>query len=657
MDRTTDSVRSRRCCRQAIDDRSAHNANSSSRRRRPRFASQNIDADRRSPSLDGWRVRRSTSRRSRRFRCASRTSPFPRRRYDTYDAHLNAQQPLLTPTSRRAAPPSVHSWRRRRRNLRVTLFALRQEVNDAFFTALLLQEREAQIIVDDRRPRRAASRNGDSRARGRRAARRHGGSSPRRFCSDDRISRRRARIASPRSRDSPSSCTKRGSAIRPRSRFPIWRPWSLAPGRRRSSETRARPEYAQFEATRARLAAQRPCSRRRIARALARSGGSAMACPDSTLASGFQSYFLGGLPVRMDAVHLGHRRRANARCSSSSARSRRRTSARSRTQLAAACSRSSRPWRGSIPRSRSTTASSRCASEIERETAAKLREGVDHRRPNTSIATSELLAARLASAQHRVELAQARADYLNTARVWTFHECDAFIDCAPLVARLLASSPAARHQGPDAYGNVEATEVVVGSQAAGQLESFTPNEGQRLSVGRRRRGRGHDRRWFSSCGRRSRSARPPRSRVEEVARQARRARGAARRSRSAPYERTQAAVRSAGGDGAAAGPGGARLSRRSSRRSRRRRAQRQTAVAGRRDRTTRAPRRSATSSAAARVVNPVAGTVLTTYTQAPANSCSSDSRCTRSRTSTRSSFAPTSPSRSWRASSSDDRST
>jgi HlyD family secretion protein len=37
--------------------------------------------------------------------------------------------------------------------------------------------------------------------------------------------------------------------------------------------------------------------------------------------------------------------------------------------------------------------------------------------------------------------------------------------------------------GPDAYGNVEATEVVVGAQSAGQLESFAPLEGQRLAAG------------------------------------------------------------------------------------------------------------------------------------------------------------------------------
>ncbi|HEY4307508.1 MAG TPA: HlyD family efflux transporter periplasmic adaptor subunit [Gemmatimonadaceae bacterium] len=38
-----------------------------------------------------------------------------------------------------------------------------------------------------------------------------------------------------------------------------------------------------------------------------------------------------------------------------------------------------------------------------------------------------------------------------------------------------------REKQPDAYGNIEATEVVVGAQATGQLASFTPVEGQVLA--------------------------------------------------------------------------------------------------------------------------------------------------------------------------------
>jgi len=36
---------------------------------------------------------------------------------------------------------------------------------------------------------------------------------------------------------------------------------------------------------------------------------------------------------------------------------------------------------------------------------------------------------------------------------------------------------------PDAYGNVEATEVVVGAQSSGQLQAFTPAEGNKIATG------------------------------------------------------------------------------------------------------------------------------------------------------------------------------
>jgi HlyD family secretion protein len=52
-----------------------------------------------------------------------------------------------------------------------------------------------------------------------------------------------------------------------------------------------------------------------------------------------------------------------------------------------------------------------------------------------------------------------------------------------LIGASLAAVACHKAPGPDAYGNVEATEVVVGSQTAGQLESFVPIEGQRLGAG------------------------------------------------------------------------------------------------------------------------------------------------------------------------------
>jgi len=51
------------------------------------------------------------------------------------------------------------------------------------------------------------------------------------------------------------------------------------------------------------------------------------------------------------------------------------------------------------------------------------------------------------------------------------------------VAGVLLLAGCRKATPPDAYGNVEATEVVVGAQANGQLESFTPAEGNTIASG------------------------------------------------------------------------------------------------------------------------------------------------------------------------------
>jgi HlyD family secretion protein len=50
------------------------------------------------------------------------------------------------------------------------------------------------------------------------------------------------------------------------------------------------------------------------------------------------------------------------------------------------------------------------------------------------------------------------------------------------IALAVALAACSREKQPDAYGNMEATEVVVGSQASGQLASFTPVEGQVIGL-------------------------------------------------------------------------------------------------------------------------------------------------------------------------------
>jgi HlyD family secretion protein len=54
---------------------------------------------------------------------------------------------------------------------------------------------------------------------------------------------------------------------------------------------------------------------------------------------------------------------------------------------------------------------------------------------------------------------------------------------ASSILLLAAITACGGERQPDAYGNMEATEVVVGSQASGQLVSFTPAEGQVINSG------------------------------------------------------------------------------------------------------------------------------------------------------------------------------
>jgi HlyD family secretion protein len=53
----------------------------------------------------------------------------------------------------------------------------------------------------------------------------------------------------------------------------------------------------------------------------------------------------------------------------------------------------------------------------------------------------------------------------------------------PIVLFLLPLAACRREPEPDAYGNVEATEVVVSAEAGGLLESFRPQEGDALAAG------------------------------------------------------------------------------------------------------------------------------------------------------------------------------
>jgi outer membrane protein TolC len=72
-------------------------------------------------------------------------APIPPK--DTYDAHLGVEQPIRDATTRARADAERARLAEAQARIRTTLFALRQEVDDAFFSAALLQDRETQVTL------------------------------------------------------------------------------------------------------------------------------------------------------------------------------------------------------------------------------------------------------------------------------------------------------------------------------------------------------------------------------------------------------------------------------------------------------------------------------------------------------------------------------
>jgi outer membrane protein TolC len=178
------------------------------------------------------------------------------------------------------------------------------------------------------------------------------------------------------------------------------------------ADTRSRPEFAQFEATRAHLAAQEAVESAQDRPKISAFGRVGYGRPGlNQLASGFQPYALGGLQFEWKPWTWGTTTRERQVLELQ-----RQITTTNERAFADQIGRSVQPFLATMTRLDTAIALDdrivALRTEIERETAAKLREGV--------VTTSEyvdrnadVLAARLASAQHRVELAQARAGYLN----------------------------------------------------------------------------------------------------------------------------------------------------------------------------------------------------------------------------------------------------
>ena len=370
---------------------------------------ENIDADKKPTLQVAGQAQYQSSVTTIPVRVPNITIPTPP--YDTYDAHLNAQQPLVNPTvaPRRAAERAQLA--ETQAELRVTLFSMRQDVNDAFFAALLAQEREAQVIV--------AIADLDARLR-ETAIRLHEGAA---LPGDTAaiaatILQRRQDIAQSRA-DRRSALARLSELVHaqiadsttlvvPDLAAAVASAESTAPG-----DTRVRPEFAQFEATRASLAAQEAVATAQDRPKLSAFGRVGYGRPGlNQLASGFQPYFLGGLQFEWKPWTWGTTSRDREVLELQ-----RQIATTNERAFTDRVTRSVQPFLATMARLDTAIALDDrivgLRGEIEREAAAKLREGVVTASEYVDRST-DLLTARLASAQHRVELAQARAGYLNT---------------------------------------------------------------------------------------------------------------------------------------------------------------------------------------------------------------------------------------------------
>lgn len=335
------------------------------------------------------------------------TSPAPPHK-DTYDAYLGVRQPLYDPTlaARRGAEAAELAQSQAR--VRTNLYALRQAVADAYFSALLLdaQSAELQTGITDL----------DAQLRVARERVAGGDALPSAAVTlEAELLRRRqsvAELASDRSAALAVLADLTGRSIDDRTLLAV--PdlaADVAAARASIDGPTGRPEYAQFARTRDALDRQREVIARRDWPRLSAVGRAGVGRPGlNPLSRDFTGYWLAGLQVEWSPWDWGQA-------------SRERASLAIQQEIVATeeSAFSEQLRRGAV----------RDLADIERlaqalgtdDTIIALRErvlGETRLRFGEGVLTSaeyvdretDLLSARLARAAHRVELAQARARFL-----------------------------------------------------------------------------------------------------------------------------------------------------------------------------------------------------------------------------------------------------
>ena len=330
--------------------------------------------------------------------------------HDTYDAHAEAQLSLLDPTRAARRGAERAQLVETQAGVRTSLFALRQEVVESFFAAAALDARHATLAATlvelEARLREAAV-----RVRG-------GAALPSDTASiaATLLQRRQDLLQADADRRAALARLAELTDAAPDTNAPLALPdLAAAAARARASldSVRARPEYAQLEATRQRLARQaelQTARERPQISAFARAGYGRPGL--NPLATAFDTYWLGGVQLRWTPWTWGTAAREREAITLQ-----REVVDANEAALTRQLRRAVEGDLATIDRLAATMALDdgivALRERVERETRARLGEGVVTAAEYAS-REAELLAARLARDEHRVALAAARARFLTT---------------------------------------------------------------------------------------------------------------------------------------------------------------------------------------------------------------------------------------------------
>lgn len=328
--------------------------------------------------------------------------------HDTYDARINAQESIFDPTVAPRRNVERAQLAESQAQVRVSLFNLRQEVTDAFFTAAVLAERSstvqatiadlgARLLEAQTRHREGAALPSDTAAIAATLLQRR--QDLLQLNADRRaaLARLSELVGRPIPADAPLALPDLTSAV--------------ATAITSLDQLRTRPEYQQFRASRDRLALQEAVSTAQEKPRVSAFGRVGYGKPGlSMLSTDFQSYWLAGVQVQWSPWTWGSTERDRE-----VVEAQREIVATNEAAFTQTLRRNVQQSIATMARLDSTLAIDdriiALREAIDRESRVRLQEGAitaaDYVDRNT-----DLLAARLARVQHRVEGAQARANFL-----------------------------------------------------------------------------------------------------------------------------------------------------------------------------------------------------------------------------------------------------